>query len=111
MNKGLSLDSWQIEGETSTLFIASFCVLFALYLGMLTWVRMKKNRKIALWEIFRFLIILLLIVTLLNPTRVEKLESSKKSQIVCLHDVSESMETKDIIINDGENVGWYWKNS
>ena len=104
MNKGLSLDSWQIEGETSTWFIASLCVLFALYLGMQTWIRMKRNRKIALWEIFRFLIILLIIVTLLNPTRVQKLESSKKSQIVCLQDISGSMETKDIIIDDGETI-------
>ena len=104
MNKSLSLDSWQIEGETSTWFIASLCVLFALYLGMQTWIRMKRNRKIALWEIFRFLIILLIIVTLLNPTRVQKLESSKKSQIVCLQDISGSMETKDIIIDDGETI-------
>ena len=82
----------------------NLCLLFALYLGIQTWIRMNKNRKIALWESFRFLIILLIILTLFNPMRVEELESSEKSQIVCLQDISESMQTKDVIINDNEPI-------
>ena len=100
----LGLDSWRIEGETSTWIFATSCVLITGYLGIRTWMRMKKSRKIAFWESFRFLIILLIIFTLFDPQRVEILERGKKSQIVCLQDVSESMETKDVIVNEGEPI-------
>jgi energy-coupling factor transporter transmembrane protein EcfT len=98
----LSVDSWRIEGDTEIWIIAILCILIALYLGVRTWLRMKKNRKIALWESFRFLIILLIILTLFNPERVEKVNQEQKSQIVCLQDVSDSMETKDVITNAGD---------
>ena len=104
MTKISLLNSWRIEGETSTWIIAVVCLLFALYLGIQTWIRMNKNRKIALWESFRFLIILLIILTLFNPMRVEELESSEKSQIVCLQDISESMQTNDVIMEDNETT-------
>ena len=70
---------------------------------------MKKNRKIAIWEGFRFLIILLIVVTLFNPERVEQLERSQKSQIVCLQDISSSMVTKDIILDESgpiQRIEW-----
>jgi len=104
MTKISLLNSWRIEGETSTWIIAVLCLLVALYLGIQTWIRMNKTRKIALWESFRFLIILLIILTLFNPMRVEELESSEKSQIVCLQDISESMQTKDVMIEDNEPI-------
>ena len=104
MTKISLLNSWRIEGETSTWIFAVLCLLFALYLGIQTWIRMNKNRKIALWESFRFLIILLIILTLFNPMRVEELESSEKSQIVCLQDISESMQTKDVMMEDNEPI-------
>ena len=103
MTKISLLNSWRIEGETSTWIFAVLCLLFALYLGIQTWIRMNKNRKIALWESFRFLIILLIILTLFNP-KVEELESSEKSQIVCLQDISESMQTNDVIMEDKEPI-------
>ena len=65
---------------------------------------MKKNRKIAIWEGFRFFIILLIVITLFNPEQVEELERSQKSQIVCLQDISSSMETKDIILDESEPI-------
>ena len=99
-----AFDSWRIEGGTSTWIFAILCTIIAAYLGIRTWLRMKKNRKIAFWEGFRFLIILLIIITLFNPERVEKLDRKQKSQIVCLQDVSSSMETKDIITSEGEPI-------
>ena len=50
------------------------------------------------------MIVLLIIITLFNPERVEKLVRKQKSQIVCLHDVSNSMETKDIITSESEPI-------
>ena len=49
-----AFDSWRIEGDTSTWIFAILCTLVAAYLGVRTWLRMKKNRKIAFWEGFRF---------------------------------------------------------
>ena len=104
MKMSFALDSWRIEGGTSTWIFAILCTIIAAYLGIRTWLRMKKNRKIAFWEGFRFLIILLIIITLFNPERVEKLDRKQKSQIVCLQDISSSMETKDIITSEGEPI-------
>ena len=100
----IAFDSWRIEGDTKVWIFATLCILIAAFLGIRTWLRMKKNHKIALWESFRFLIILLIIITLFNPERVEKLDQEQKSQIVCLQDVSESMETKDVIANEGDPI-------
>ena len=100
----IAFDSWRIEGDTRIWVFATICISIALYVGIRTWLRMKRNRKIALWESFRFLIILLIIVTLFNPERVEELDRKQKSQIVCLQDVSNSMETRDVIINEGDPI-------
>ena len=100
----IAFDSWRIEGDTRIWVFATICISIALYVGIRTWLRMKRNRKIALWESFRFLIILLIIVTLFNPERVEELDRKQKSQIVCLLDVSNSMETRDVIINESDPI-------
>lgn len=99
-----NLNSWQIQGDTSTWIFATCIVVASSYLAVRTWVRMKKNRKIAIWEGFRFFIILLIVITLFNPEQVEELERSQKSQIVCLQDISSSMETKDIILDESEPI-------
>ena len=72
-----ALDSWRLHGETSTWIFAIICTLIALYLGIRAWLRMKKNRKIAFWEAYRFLIIILIILTLFNPERIEKFDQVK----------------------------------
>ena len=46
----------------------------------------------------------LIIFTLFNPERLEKLDQEPKSQIVCLQDVSDSMETKDVITSEGDPI-------
>ena len=97
-------DSWKIEGEPIYWFFAIIVFAVAVFLGFRTWMRMKKNRKIALLEIFRILIISILLFTLFDPERVERIVSDKKSQIICLRDVSESMQTKDILIGNEEPI-------
>ena len=61
----------------------------------------EKVAKIAFWESFRILIILLIIITLFNPERLEKLDREQKSQIVCLQDVSDSMQTEESLLTKG----------
>ena len=100
----IAFDSWRIDIDTSVWVFAILSILIAAYLGIRTWLRMKKKGKIALWESFRFLIILLIIFTLFNPERLEKIDQEQKSQIVCLQDVSDSMETKDVITSKGDPI-------
>ena len=97
-------DSWKIEGEPIYWFFAITVLAVAVFLGFRTWIRMKKNRKIALLEIFRILIIATLLFTLFDPERVERIVSDKKSQIICLRDVSDSMQTQDIRIGNEEPI-------
>lgn len=97
-------DSWKIEGEPISWVFAIAVLAVAVFHGFRTWIRMKKNRKIALLEIFRILIIAVLLFTLFDPERVERIVSDKKSQIICLRDVSESMQTKDILIGNEEPI-------
>ncbi|MEC8043259.1 MAG: hypothetical protein VX130_01550 [Verrucomicrobiota bacterium] len=99
-----AIDSLRIEGGTSTWIFATLCMLLAIYLGIRTWIRMKKSGKIAFWESFRILIILLILITLFNPESVENLERAQKSQIICLQDVSNSMQTEDVIVNESKPI-------
>ena len=99
-----AIDSLRIEGGTSTWIFATLCMLLAIYLGIRTWIRTKKSGKIAFWESFRILIILLIIITLFNPESVENLERTQKTQIICLQDVSNSMQTEDVIVNDSKPI-------
>ena len=87
-------DSWKIEGAPISWVFAITVLAVAVFLGFRTWIRMKKNRKIALLEIFRILIIATLLFTLFDPERVERIVSDKKSQIICLRDVSDSMQPR-----------------
>ena len=76
-------DSWKIEGEPIYWFFAITVLAAAVYLGFRTWMRMKKNRKIALLEIFRILIIVILLLRFLtrNGLKELKLIKSRKSSV------------------------------
>ena len=39
-----------------------------------------------------------------NPESVENLEQTQKSQIICLQDVSNSMQTEDVIVNESKPI-------
>ncbi len=95
---------WQIQGSPFSWVFAFVIILIALIISFQTWLRMKKKRRIALLESFRVLIVMLVVFTLLDPGMVEKIDNTKKSQIICLQDVSESMQTKDVMVEDGEPI-------
>ena len=95
---------WQIQGSQFSWAFAFVIILIALIISFQTWLRMKKKRRIALLESFRVLIVMLVVFTLFDPGMVEKIENTKRSQIICLQDVSESMQTKDVTVEDGEPI-------
>ena len=65
---------------------------------------MKHDRRVGLLEIGRAMIIILIIFTLFDPQRVEKLQSARKSQIICLVDRSDSMQTEDIVLENRKPI-------
>ena len=55
MNKGLSLDSWQIEWRNQHLVYSKLMCAFC-FMGMQTWIRMKKIAKLLFGKFFVFLL-------------------------------------------------------
>ena len=83
---------------------APLLILLALVMGGLalwfSWricVANAKSRQILGLEIFRVLIILLLLITLLRPERIQVVEWAEEPAVVVLNDVSGSMSTRDVI--------------
>ena len=99
----IAFDSWRIDIDTSVWVFAILSILIAAYLGIWTWLRMKKKAKIALWESFRFFNYSPDYLPLFNRAS-EKLNQEQKSQIVCLQDVSDNVETKDVITSEGDPI-------
>lgn len=65
---------------------------------------MNRNPKVGIGEILRTVIVILLIITLFDPQRIEKRQSIRKSQIICLVDNSDSMQTEDIFLNNNSSI-------
>ena len=58
----LDLSEWNIEGGWSLWAFAIVCLATTFLLSLKTWINSDKNLKIGLWEIFRSLILLLILV-------------------------------------------------
>ena len=52
-------------------------------------------------ELVRTLSVLFLLITLLNPEKIEEIKKNQKPDIICLLDESKSMDTKDTIDSNG----------
>ena len=94
----LDLIEWNIEGGWFLWAFAIVCLVTTLLLSLKTWINSDKNLKIGLWEIFRSLILLLTLVALFNPQRIQVLETQRKPQVICLLDESQSMHSVDLVI-------------
>ena len=94
----LDLREWNIEGGWSLWAFAIVCLATTLLLSLKTWINSDKNLKIGLWEIFRSLILLLILAALFNPQRIQVLETQRKPQVICLLDESQSMHSVDLVI-------------
>ena len=67
-----------------------------LRLCILTWIRSGRKKSIAWLEALRFIIVGLILVTLANPERVERIERDSEPEILLLSDASGSMNTRDV---------------
>ena len=67
-----------------------------LRLCILTWIRSGRKKSTAWLEALRFIVVGLILVTLANPERVERIERDSEPEILLLADASGSMNTRDV---------------
>ena len=92
--------SFTVSGPWMLLGIAAWVT--AAVFGFIHW-RRRPGHGPTLWlESLRLIIITLLLITLMRPERVQRIERTEVPEIVVLADASASMETRDL--QQGTNV-------
>ena len=94
-------NGWQFSAAISSVFACSIIFCLSVYLSVRTWSRNGKKKKVATLELVRTLSVLFLLITLLNPEKIEEIKKNQKPDIICLLDESKSMDTKDTIDSNG----------
>jgi len=97
----VELFGWQFTWDFVDFLVVLLVMSLTLYLSWRTWSRSGRKNSVLTLEIFRISTVCLILATLLNPERVEKLEKEGEPEIVCLLDVSGSMSTLDVIDSNG----------
>ncbi len=80
-----------------TIAVAVAIVLVTIVLAFMAWRRAVKKRSIGLLELLRVLIVICIAITLNQPEWLETFKPDQRPALVVLHDVSKSMETRDVI--------------
>ena len=95
-------ENWSLDLDPITGALIAFVLSITVLFSWKTFVRHQRNKTTALLEIFRFLLLCLFCLTLLDPKRTEVMRSKVKPQLAVLIDQSQSMDTLDV--NDTASV-------
>ena len=95
---------WQFSASLSTIFAFFVVTSVSIYLSSRTWKRNGKKRILLPLEVLRTLIVLLILITLLNPEKIKQIKQEEKPNLICLIDESNSMNTRDILDNNGTTI-------
>lgn len=87
---------WRLEWSWSLAALVVIVIAVCLRLCIATWVRSGKKKLVGWLEILRFLTVALLVLTLVNPERIEQIQRESEPEVVLLADTSGSMATKDV---------------
>ena len=90
------LQEWHFGWSWPVLLGALAGLALCLRLCYVTWVRSGKRRLVAFLEVIRFATVALLLFTLANPERVERVEREDKPEVHLFADASGSMSTRDV---------------
>ena len=94
-------NGWQFSTAIPSVLASSIIFCLSVYLSVRTWSKNGKKKKVAALELVRTLSVLFLLITLLNPEKIEEIKKNQKPDIICLLDESKSMDTKDTIDSNG----------
>ena len=102
------MSGWTIVASLPVILLGVAVWCFAAWLSWGHWKRRHFRSAIGLLEGLRIGIVSLLVLTLLKPERVRRVERAEKPAIVILHDASASMTTMDTVVSNraASRKGW-----
>lgn len=80
-----------------TLIVSAIVLIAAAACCIISWRRSAYSRSMMWLELFRFSLIVLVLLTLNQPEFTQEVKPKEQPTLVVLHDVSGSMQTKDVI--------------
>ncbi len=81
----------------TTLVISIIVLIVAAACCFISWRRSGYSRSMLWLELFRFILIALVLVTLNQPEFTQEIKPKEQPTLVVLHDISGSMQTQDVI--------------
>lgn len=87
----------------TTLVVSILVLIVAAGCCWISWSRSGYTRTMGLLELFRFALITIALVTLNQPEITQEVKPEERPTLVVLHDVSDSMQTRDVVEEDGDN--------
>ena len=95
------MNQWQFA--VTPWLVAAFIIVggLAAYFSWRIWIQNGRSRRVLGLEAFRWLIMLMLLLTLLRPERVQVVDWAEEPAVVLLSDLSASMTTRDVIQTNG----------
>lgn len=102
------MSGWTIVASLPVILLGIAVWGFAVWLSWSHWKRRHFRSAIGLLEGLRIGIVALLVLTLLKPERVRRVERTEKPAVVILHDASASMTTMDTVVSNRavSRKGW-----
>lgn len=94
------MNHWSFSISGPVLFLAIGLWAWSAWLCYANWRRGGRRRSAQWLESLRFVLVTLLAVTLLRPEFVKHIQRTQKPEIAVLCDVSGSMKTRDVVIED-----------
>ena len=95
------MNQWQFA--VTPWLVAAFIIVggLAAYFSWRIWIQNGRSRRVLGLEAFRWLIMLMLLLTLLRPERVQVVDWAEEPAVVVLSDLSASMTTRDVVQTNG----------
>jgi len=92
----IDFSEWRLGWSWPVILVVIAVMAICLRLCILTWIRSGRKKSTAWLEALRFIVVGLILVTLANPERVERIERDSEPEILLLADASGSMNTRDV---------------
>jgi len=107
----LELFDWQFSiGVLHAVLFPSILGL-SIFFSFLSWKKKQRRKSLLFLESIKTFAVILILFTVLNPGKIVNSPEDEKPNILCLLDESKSMETKDIIDQNGSVLSRYeWSN-
>jgi hypothetical protein len=101
MAGGIGMSYWSFAASTPVMVVGLLLLGLAGWLFYAQLTRGGQRKGVLILETLRFLLIILLLVTLMRPEFVRQLERNELPEVAVLYDASGSMETRDIPVEEG----------